>query len=450
MPNAVDLLKRSPDLKSSLFLGLPLGKEDSETGSTFLASIVQYLLTNQYTGLMTSIPEDINRFFRQTPNHPALGQGYARSTIGHALAWPMPKIDIGEQYKHIKPPQLAVREEKMKHEFKFQCSVAIAENQWRDKYINAEVHGKLISFISAHAKGAIVNTVSELFNIFWLSLIGKKYCFDNPALALLEVKATEANKDKSQGLLKAYQEMLHTTAKVVQDETNKFKNYVWYDGEMGAHWMNKADNAVNVSAVAAPNHADLKAFAKAVYLKNNTRIPEISREQSLITFLRLIKQTKAELTQLSPSYRNSVLFDQYTAETAQTKKERVRVNESDLVIVMSQYDYADLSGSLTATGQNANLSMSLSEVAGGTPVISLPGIPPGYAYIGDNNILNFLTVLDHSGSVFHWREEETQYYSNFWLNFGMFTQEVGGKVIGAVKNFNAGVPFYNKYVDLLK
>lgn len=46
MANLADLIK-APELKSSKFLGLPLGSADSETGSKFLKAIVQYLATNQ-------------------------------------------------------------------------------------------------------------------------------------------------------------------------------------------------------------------------------------------------------------------------------------------------------------------------------------------------------------------------------------------------------------------
>lgn len=165
MANVKSLIDQEAQV-SSLWEGLPLGKDDAESGNRFLSAIVQYLLVNKYSGLMTTLPDSVSMFFRQTPQHPALGSGYARVSLGHALCWVMPKIEVGEQYKHIKPPIIPVREEKMKYEFKLQCSTALAVNQWRDKYINASVHATIVDFMPVYAKAAINNTIVEIFNAF--------------------------------------------------------------------------------------------------------------------------------------------------------------------------------------------------------------------------------------------------------------------------------------------
>lgn len=66
-------------------------------------------------------------------------------------------------------------------------------------------------------------------------------------------------------------------------------------------------------------------------------------------------------------------------------------------------------------------------------------------YVGEKIILNFFMQLNRVGSVFHYREEETQYYANFWFAIATFTKMVCGKAIAPCKNYRASPEFYAKF-----
>ena len=73
--------------KDSTFLNLPIYETNQlERKSFYLRGLFQYLSVNPHTGFQTEIPNRIKAFMRQTPQHPALGMGYAKTKIGDVVA----------------------------------------------------------------------------------------------------------------------------------------------------------------------------------------------------------------------------------------------------------------------------------------------------------------------------------------------------------------------------
>ena len=64
---------------------------------------------------------------------------------------------------------------------------------------------------------------------------------------------------------------------------------------------------------------------------------------------------------------------------------------------------------------NSSRSLNLQDVAGSIPIVVIEGVPPGFVYVGEDDILSIFVRLNHSGDVFHFREEETQYYTTTGL-----------------------------------
>lgn len=133
MANTADLVKLIP-LSTVKDLSMPLGKTDEESGHDFITkNVVQRLLVHPYTGIMTELPEDVQSFFTTPPQDAFLGEGFVHTRMGTVYPWIMPKAKIGDQYKHIKPADAPVFEEKDKFSMEFQCSQAIRTGKFGEK-----------------------------------------------------------------------------------------------------------------------------------------------------------------------------------------------------------------------------------------------------------------------------------------------------------------------------
>lgn len=447
MGNIADLQTiKDSKIKSSKIWGLPYGKAEVDTADKFLEAIVQYVGADAHVGILSDLPDDIKWFFRQSPKDPALGKGLARSFVGFTRPWLMPKIEVADQYKHIKPPLIPVKEEKIKESLKLQCSVAIETNLWMEHYIDKDQRDKLVAMLTQTVRSAIYTTICEFFDLFWTTLM-LGFSFDNPTLLPYNIKATEADTGKAQGLLKKYQEDMETFAKIVQKEAQKLKNFVWYDPEIFANYSWKADNMIAVVEAKKPTAAlnNQKAIIKALYVDGEKKII-ISREQSLFAFLSMIKKAIYDLSKRRvASPENWIKYDPSKGATATDELWPCKVPASELCVVISHWDALDLEGIIKIDAKTGQRTISLSEAtAGAARIITVDGLPPGFAYVGDKGILNFILVLDHSGQIEHLREEEMQWITNYWINFGSW-ESIGGKVIAPAKNYNPGGGFLSRY-----
>lgn len=455
MANIADLIK-APELKSSKFKGLPLGSADSESGNAFLKACVQYLATNQWTNVLSKLPEEVAMFFRQSPQDPALGEGFAMSRLGHTFCWIQPSIKVGEQYKHLKPPITPVFENKDRADIKLQSSTAIETQQYLSNYNRPEVPNKLVSYIHAHSTSAIYNTINEMFNFFWLNILcagNNKFIFDRANLVYFHKKLTGSAENTSQKLLEKYQEELEPEFKKFQTRAARIKNFKWYDPALRAYWKDKKDNTIDIKEIKEPDDIgnDQDAFIKKLYTSggNTKKTPTVTRDMSVFAMLTKIRRTITEMTSTTPSYKNHVGFDSKTAVTENTELQLCRCDRKDLIVVVSEWDYDDLVAGVTLTGSSSK-TLNLSSIAEGIKVIRIAGAPPGFAYVGETWILNLFLRLNHSGEVFHWREEEEQYYTNYWFAISTFTDMVCGAVIAPVGNYTAAAEFYEEYAGALK
>lgn len=165
MANIADIFK-PVELKSSKFTGLPLGKADSVSGNTFLNTITNYLLVSPHKGLRSKLPDEVEYFFMSPDQAAALGDSFAMSRTGFTFAYPQPKVEVGDQYKHLKPSLIPVIENKDEFEIKLQSSTAIRVNEFMRHYNKADIPEKIASFVSETTRSAVYNTIVDLFQTF--------------------------------------------------------------------------------------------------------------------------------------------------------------------------------------------------------------------------------------------------------------------------------------------
>lgn len=436
-------------------MNMPLDKTTEGTGYKFLKSIVQYMAMNPYTGYGSSIPEDMRMFFRSTPMHPAYGEGFAQTYLGDVLAWECPEIQIGDQYIHIKPPKPPVYEEKVKKYKKLQASIQLEQLQWRDKYIDANQLDKLLNLIPTLIKKTMINTLVRADNFFWVSLAGNKLHSDPKFfLDVFKKEAEQGNKlllnyqGKKQDANKSVKweetSALYALAEELIEEAKKVKNVKYFNPAQVGEWIMKADNKVEVAKVEKPEDVDdFKKYCQKVYLtEDKGKLYTITtRTHSIYALLKRIQRSIRELTNPLGTPTNLVSYDPEAVLDDNSELFPIWCDRSKLVIVCSDWDIDDLESG----GQDgSNNRLTLSQVAGGIPVVSKPGIMPGTVYVGDNAVLNYMEMLEHSGQIFHERELEDQWYYNFWIMFGTF-EKIAGHLIKAAANYHPGFDFLQEH-----
>ena len=237
-----------------------------------------------------------------------------------------------------------VYEEAIRNMFYLQSGIQLSKFQWYDKYINASVVNKLVSCIPQLTKAAIVNTIKDMFSIFWVNFgmenpvvtdpdILQRLLSTNPESNALKyylkyraalgattdktsVEANDPLKDfvpysAYKTANKEIEHAPHTKGmasyfKIVQDEAKQAcKNITYYDPDYEALWMSKADSEVVLAKAEKPTDVgDFKKLVKKVYLKAQNKKPN-TRAQTLACLIKLIRRAVLELTDAStPSRRN--------------------------------------------------------------------------------------------------------------------------------------------------
>lgn len=455
MANISDIFKQ-PKLDSTKFLGLPLGKADSDTGNKFITAITQNLLVSPHKGIRANLPDEVEFFFMSAPLDNSLGSGFSMTRTGYSLAWVQPKAEVGDMYKHIKPPKIPVYESKDDFESKLQASVAIRTHEMMRHWNQLHVPTQVVAQIVNQTVATINATIIDFWLGFWITVLGAGKSFVSDAGTLIHFRKKSAAADNTgQQLLKEYQEAHEKDMQLFITRAKKIKNFRWYDTTTRANWWNKQDLAsIELTECKAPNMgADLKTALKALYIKtaaNKTTLPPVSRAQCLFSMLKKIEATINRMTTIVPKYNNWVGFDSSKEVANNDEVQMTRCDRSDLIIVVSEWDYSDLMNGVSLTGSN-NDSASLASVASGVKkIIAVPGALPGFCYIGEDWILKLMIELSKTTQVYHDREEENQWTTNFWLRGCSFDQGINGCVIGPCGNFTAPGEFYEEFSKLLK
>ena len=268
-------------------------------------------------------------------------------------------------------------------------------------------------------------------------------------------KITNGADGSQDKLVKELQESFEANAKALITRGQRVKNRYWYDPGLIANWRNKGDNSIDIIEVKEPSDLstqnDHGKYAKKLYTDggNTKKTPRVTRELSIYAQLSSLGRVIQEMTGMLPRHTNSIEFDSKTGAAANTKLQACKTTRDKLILVVSEWDYNDLKAGAHLIG-TATKSLTLDDVASGIRVIAVPGIAPGHMFIGEDIFLIFFMKLKRTGSIFHWREEETQYYTNIWLAVAVFTKMVCGKVILPCKNYCASPEFYNKFSTDIK
>lgn len=450
MANAVDLFKGTK-LDSTKIVGLPLGKTDSVNGNTWLKTISTWLLFRGNPLVRKELPEEVRYFFMTPEKQVALGDGFAMSRTGFTVAHAGVKISVGDMYKDIKPPMIPVHENKDEFYLELQDEIAIRTNEMMRYYSDLDTRTKIVELITSQVSASINNAIIDYWNAFWCTALsgGANFISDNGALILFRKKSTGAD-GTAEGNLKKYQEFSDTNFKLFTDRAKRIKNFRWYDPALNANYFNKADNEIELTDCKKPDMGnDLKGAIKKLYQANG-KTWRVTREQSIAAMLEKIESTIERMTSIQAAFDNHIEFDTSKEVASTDDVILTRCEKSDLILVVSEWDYKDLVRGVKLIGLADSRIDLASATAGIKKIIKVPGAMPGFAYIGEDWILNLMTELNRVTQKFHAREEETHWIASYWLRGCSFTKAINGCVIGPCANYTPSREFLNMHSKLIK